>query len=142
MARISEGYIRSVALSLPGAYEHASHDGLPSWRTKPRMFTWIRSDPQALVVWVDSLETKEALLATQPDIFFTTPHYDGYAIILVRLDVVDRKLAKSLIVDSWKLRAPASLVKTLAASPARNVEGKGKGTAKVRRKKAAKRASR
>jgi hypothetical protein len=140
MARISEAYIRSVALSLPGAYEHASHDGRPSWRTKPRMFTWLRNNPEALVVWVESLDAKEALLATQPDIFFTTPHYDGYAIILVRLDVVARELAKSLIVASWKLRAPASLVKALTASPARTTKAKAKTKAPA--KKAAKHASR
>jgi hypothetical protein len=117
MARIPEAYIRSVALSLPGAYEHASHDGCPSWRTKPRMFAWLRVNPEALVVWVESLDAKEALLATQADVFFTTPHYDGYAIILVRLDKVSRSLARSLIVESWKLRAPASLVKALSTMP-------------------------
>lgn len=69
--------VRRIALALPGAYEQSSHDGRPSWRTKPRMFTWIRNDPEALVVWVESVEEKQALIAAEPDKFFTTPHTTG-----------------------------------------------------------------
>lgn len=105
---VSEAFIRSVALSLEGVYEKTSHDGQPSWRTKPRMFCWIRADPRALVVWVDSLDAKEALLATQPKLFFTTPHYDGYPMVLVRMSVVSRKQARALIEESFRLRAPAT----------------------------------
>lgn len=108
---VTQSFVRRVALALPGAYEHASHDGQPSWRTKPRMFCWIRTQPDALVVWVDSLDAKEALIATQPKIFFTTPHYDGYPMILVRMSAVSSKQARTLIEESWRLRAPASLRK-------------------------------
>ena len=108
---VSESFIRKFALALPGAYEQRSHDGQPSFRTKPRMFCWIRSDPDALVVWVDSLDAKEALIATRPKIFFTTPHYDGYPMLLVRMPAVSEKQARELIEESWKLRAPKTLVK-------------------------------
>ncbi len=101
-------------MALPGAYEHASYDGRPSWRTKPRMFTWIRDDPEALVVWVESLEDKEMMLATEPRVFFTTPHYDGYAMVLVRLGAIDVKRATELITESWRLRAPKALQKKVA----------------------------
>jgi hypothetical protein len=73
------------------------------------MFCWIRSKPDALVVWVESLDAKEALLGTQPKVFFTTPHYDGYAIVLVNMSAVTQKQARAVIEESWKLRAPASL---------------------------------
>lgn len=99
-------------MALPGAYEHASYDGRPSWRTKPRMFTWIRDAPEALVVWVESLDEKEAMIASEPDAFFTTPHYDGYAMVLVRLEAIDSRRAKELIVESWRLRASPGLLKT------------------------------
>jgi len=108
---VTESQIRRVALSLPGAYEQVSYHGRPSWRTKPRMFTWIRDDPEALVVWVESLDDKEMMIATEPRVFFTTPHYDGYPMVLVRLEKIDLKRAKELIEESWRLRAPASLVK-------------------------------
>lgn len=108
---ITEDDIRQIALSLPGAYERESYGGRPSWRTQPRMFTWIRDEPDALVVWVESLEDKEALIASDPGKFFTTPHYDGHAITLVRLEAVDIDEARELITDSWLLRAPRSLTR-------------------------------
>ncbi len=75
------------------------------------MFTCIRDEPKALVVWVESVEDKQALIASDPDKFFSTPHYDGYPIVLVRLDAVDGTEAAELITDSWRLRAPKTLVK-------------------------------
>ena len=46
--------VRRLALAMPGAFEQASYGGRPSFRTKQRMFTWIREEPEALVVWVES----------------------------------------------------------------------------------------
>lgn len=108
---VTEAFIRKTALALPGAYEQPSHEGRPSWRTKPRMFAWIRSEPTALVVWVDSLDAKDALIATQPEVFFTTPHYDGYAIVLIRMSKISQKQARAALEESWRLRAPKSLVR-------------------------------
>ena len=103
--------VRKIALALPGTFEQASHGGQPSYRTKPRMFAWIRDDPEALVVWVESEEDKHALIASEPKKFFTTPHYDGYPMVLVNLKTVGRKEATELITESWRLRAPKKLVK-------------------------------
>jgi hypothetical protein len=108
---ISEDDVRRIALGLPGSYEQTSYGSRPSWRTTPRMFAWIRDDPEALVVWVESVEDKQALIASDPDKFFSRPHYDGYPIVLVRLDAVDATEAAELITDSWRLRAPKTLVK-------------------------------
>jgi hypothetical protein len=110
---ITQDDVRRIALDLPGAYEQASYDGRPSWRTKPRMFALLRDDPEALVVWVESVEDKDALIASAPETFFTTPHYDGHAIVLVRLDAVEPDEAAELLTDSWRLRAPTSLVRQL-----------------------------
>ena len=108
---VSYDEIRAIALGLPGAFEQASYGGRPSWRTKARMFAWIRDDPEALVVWVDAEEEKQALIAAEPDKFFTTAHYDGDPIVLVELDAVDDQDARELVTESWRLRAPRSLVK-------------------------------
>jgi hypothetical protein len=113
---VSVAEVRRIALELPGAYEQATHGGQPSWRTKPRMFTWVRADPVALVVWVDSEEEKHALIAGAPHTFSTTPHYDGYPIVLVDLDAVDQQEATELIVESWRLRAPKGLVQAWDAA--------------------------
>jgi hypothetical protein len=108
---ITHADIRAIALGLPGTFEQASYGGRPSWRTKARMFVWIRDDPEALVVWVDSEAEKLALIDAEPAKFFTTPHYDGVAIVLVRLEAVDPDEATELITGSWRLRAPRTLVK-------------------------------
>lgn len=112
---ITHDDVRAIAVALPGAFEQPSFGGRPSWRTKPRMFTWIREDPEALVVWVDSLEEKEAMLASDPAKFFTTDHYDGHPIVLVDLGAVDRDEAAELITETWRLRAPKRLVKEFDA---------------------------
>jgi hypothetical protein len=114
---VTESQIRRIATSLPGAYEQASYHGRPSWRTKPRMFTWIRDEPEALVVWVESLDEKEMMIAAEPRVFFTIPHYDGYPIVLVHLEAIDVKRAKELIAESWRLRAPKSLLKSAEVKP-------------------------
>ena len=103
--------IREIAMSLPGAYEQPSYGDRPSWRTKKRMFAWIRDDPEALVVWVDSLDEKEVLLASDSSVFFTIGHYDGHPVLLVRLEAVERGEATELITESWRLRAPIRMVK-------------------------------
>lgn len=105
--------VRSIASNLPGAYEYPSYGGQPSWRTKPRGFTWVREEPEALVVWVGSAEEKLGMIESEPDKFFTTPHYDGSPILLVRLNGVDRAEAAELIEESYRLRAPKRLVAEL-----------------------------
>ena len=114
---VTEEDVRRICLALPGAYERESFGSRPSWRTKPRMFAWIRDEPEALVVWVDSVEDKQALIASEPSTFFTTPHYDGLPIILVRLETIDAEEARALITDSWLLRAPRSLTGGWSAAP-------------------------
>jgi hypothetical protein len=99
---VTEADVRRVALSLPGAYEQESYGGSPSWRTKPRMFTWIGGEDGSLVVWVESVEEKEALLASDPDKFFTTSHYDGHPVVLVRMASIEVEELTELIDQSWR----------------------------------------
>jgi len=107
----TEEDIREIARSLPGSFERESYGGRPSWRTSPRMFAWIRDDPDALVVWVESLEAKDALLATDPGKFFTTSHYNGQPIVLFRLEAVEVDEARELVTESWRVRAPRALTR-------------------------------
>jgi hypothetical protein len=80
------------------------------------MFAWIREDSEALVVWVSSEEDKMALIASEPSRFFTTAHYDGTPILLVRLEAVDVIEASELVTESWRLRASRTLVKSWDAA--------------------------
>jgi hypothetical protein len=108
---ITHDDVRRIALALPGSFEQPSYGNRPSWRTKARMFTWLRDEPEALVVWVDSVEEKDAMIAGEAGKFFTTSHYDGHPIVLVNLDAVESAEAEELITESWRLRAPKTLVK-------------------------------
>ena len=107
--------VRRLALEMPGAFEQASYGGRPSFRTKQRMFTWIREDPEALVVWVDSEGEKQAMLQSAPEKFFTIDHYDGHPIVLVELTAVDEGELRELIEESWCQRAPKTAVKAWLA---------------------------
>lgn len=107
----TEEDLRRLALRLPAAYEQPSHGGAPSFRTKPRAFAYVREELGAAVLFVPSEEDKHALIASDPEVFFTTPHYDGHAIVLVRLGAVSSAELAELVTESWRLRAPERVVK-------------------------------
>lgn len=58
---------------------------------------------------------KFALIADSPHVYFTTPHFDGYAAVLVRLAAVDVAELAELLTDSWAVQAPKTLVKNYFA---------------------------
>jgi hypothetical protein len=111
--------VRRIALALPQTSERLSH-GLPSWRVRDKGFVWERPlraadlralgehapDGPILGARVEHLGAKEALLADDPGVFFTTPHFDGYPAVLVRLDVIAIDELEELIVEAWLSRAP------------------------------------
>ena len=122
--------VRRIALALPETSESSSR-GVPRWTVRDKGFVWDRPLRRADVEFlgdaaptgpilgasVADLGAKEALLAENPDVYFTTPHFDGYAAILVRLDEADVAELEELIVDAWLTRAPKRLAKEyLAAS--------------------------
>ena len=102
--------MRNIALSSPGTTEKLSY-GTPGFRVKDKLFLRIRSEAEGgLVVFVVDLEEKEALLQSSSKKFFTTPHYDGHATVLVNLRAVGVKELRELITDSWRCRAPKKLL--------------------------------
>lgn len=112
--------VRRLALALPETAEKASYGGAPGWTVKGKGFVWDRPlrradldvlgpaapDGPVLAALVPDLGAKEALLAAQPDLYFTTPHFDGYAAVLVRLDRIDVDELGELVVEAWLARAP------------------------------------
>ncbi len=84
--------------------------GTPALRVKGKSMCRMRTDPDALVVRVLDLADREALLHGKPRVYFTTPHYDGYPYVLVRLGKVSRKDLAELVEDAWRIRAPKRLV--------------------------------
>ena len=97
--------------------------GLMSWRVKDKLFVWERplrkSDLRALGddaptgeilgARVEHEGAKLALVESDPEIYFTIPHFDGYAAVLVLLEKIGVEELEELIVDAWLVRAPKRL---------------------------------
>ena len=112
--------MRRLALALPGATEERRGPGKAAWIVNKKFFAWerplLRADFAALGdaapkgpilgVRVENLEMKEVLLLGDPEVFFTTPHFDGYPAVLVQLKKIGVKKLKDLLVDAWLSRAP------------------------------------
>jgi hypothetical protein len=112
--------VRRLALALPGTAEAPSHDGLPAWRVKDKLFVWERPlrradydalgdaapDGPILGARVADVGVKEALLADQPDVYFTTPHFNGHPAVLVRLEQITVADLEEVVVEGWLDRAP------------------------------------
>ena len=96
-------------MGFPGV-EASTTYGNPSLKVKGKFMCRLRTDPDALVVRVLDLADREALLHGQPKAFFSTPHYDGYPYVLVRLAKVGKRQLRELIEDAWRIRAPKRLV--------------------------------
>jgi len=101
----TEDDVRAIALSLPGTSEEQWHR-TPGYKVAGKGFLRLRTEAEGgLVVFVSDVGEKEALLTSNPDAFFTTPHYDGYPIVLVNLDKIDHHELRELITDSWLIKA-------------------------------------
>jgi hypothetical protein len=116
--------VARLALALPETSEQISRD-LRQWRVKDKGFVWERPlrradyealgdgapDGPILGARVEHLMAKEALLADDPNVYFTTPHFDGYPAILVRLENISLADLQELIVEAWLVRAPKRVAK-------------------------------
>lgn len=113
--------VRTIAERLPEVTEAGGQ-----WRVRRQAFVWERplrkadlaalgdSAPDGPIVgaYVADLGVKEALLSDDPQVFFTTPHFDGYSVVLARLERIAPTDLEELVVEAWLARAP----KRLAAS--------------------------
>ena len=110
--------VRQLALALPHVVEIDS-DGF-DFRVADKGFIWsyperrpgtsrrIRTD--IAVLYVGDEAEKQALLLGEPEVFFTTPAYDGLPLVVLRLTQVSVDRLKELVTDAWRMRAPDSLV--------------------------------
>jgi len=69
-----------------------------------------------LAAWVEDLGAKAAMLADDPETYFTTAHFDNYAIVLARLERIDVEELREVVVEAWLARAPKRLAKEYADS--------------------------
>jgi hypothetical protein len=121
MATLNEA--ARIAAALPEVVEGETR-GMRSWSVRSKTFAWERAfskadlkrfgeqpapDGPILAVKVADLGEKEAVLAAGHEGFFTIPHFDGYAAILIQLRATTRSALREAIVDGWLACAPAAL---------------------------------
>jgi hypothetical protein len=109
--------VRRLALALPHV-EEIDCDGF-DFRIAGRGFVWSYPERQPgqrrvlrtdiAVLYVGDEAEKQALLLGEPRLFFTTPGYDGWPLVMLRLAEVDAGRLAELVTDAWRMRAPAEL---------------------------------
>jgi hypothetical protein len=111
------GDVRRLALALPQV-EEIDSDGF-DFRVGGKGFVWsyperrpgqpreIRTD--IAVLYVGDEAEKQALLLGEPGLFFTTPGYDGWPLVMLRLAEVGAGRLEELVTDAWRMRAPADI---------------------------------
>ena len=100
--------VRKLALALPGAEESTTYRK-PAFKVAGRNFAW--ESPHVSGVLALNCDPGERPLMIQgnPEMFFATPHYDGYPIVLVRLKTADARELAERIEESWLIAAPKNL---------------------------------
>lgn len=121
MAALSD--VEDMVAGLPEVTEGESR-GRRTWFVAGKAFAWERPfskadlkrfgdetppDGPVLALRVADLEDKEAVLAMRPKGFFTIPHFDGFAAVLVQLRVVTKRPLREALVDAWLACAPPRL---------------------------------
>jgi hypothetical protein len=115
-----------LALSLPQTTKEVSEDGRPSYHVHGKLFCFHRGRradavdetgerlDDVLLFRVADLDVKELLLSDARGVYFTTPHFDGYAAVLMRipdLARIDRAELEELVVEAWLTRAQKRVAK-------------------------------
>jgi hypothetical protein len=116
-----------LALAMPGTTKEVSEDGRPSYLVHGKRFCLQRSRrPDAvdaetgerlddvLMFRVADLDVKELMLSDARGVYFTTPHFDGYPAVLVRipdLARLDREELQDLVAEAWLTRAQKRIAK-------------------------------
>jgi hypothetical protein len=119
----SQEDVRKIAMSLPGTAEGEDRFAFSvevKGKHKGYLWTWAeRVHPKkpkvinhgVIAVVVPSQTMKDILLDSDPNVYFTEPHYNGFLAVLVRLEAISVEELQPLIVEAWKCKAPTETVR-------------------------------
>jgi hypothetical protein len=124
--------VRRIVLALPETMEDPSRE-VVEWRFRNKIIVWERALRQAdldalgieglagpvLGARVASVTAKKELIADDPAVYFTTPHFNGYPAVLVWLDSIGVAELDEIVLDAWLTRAPRRLARRYLESVAR-----------------------
>ena len=114
-----------AAGGLPGVTAESMYSDWQAWKLRGRSIAWERplgaKDRAAMGenVWAGDIlavrvadeDSKQALIADDPEIYFTIPHFDGFPAVLVRLERLPSSELAGLLADAWRLRATKTMIK-------------------------------
>ena len=115
--------VARICLALPGTTESTTSGGR-AWKVADKLFVWERplrrrdleelgdTAPAGPVLGarVPDEGAKRALVAAEPDVYFTTSHFDGYPAVLARLEALDEQSLTELAGEAWACRASRRLL--------------------------------
>ncbi len=115
--------VRRIAIALPDVVEvdgRFAFDVSVNGKSKGFIWVWLErvapkkprvANPAVLAVRVANLAQKDLLISSDPEKFFTEPHYNGYPAVLVRLERMKVPELRTLITDAWETQAAKAVTK-------------------------------
>jgi hypothetical protein len=114
--------VSRFALAMPEAVE-GDMRGQRAWKVNDKLFVWERPlrksdlaalgaaapDGPILGARVEHEIAKQALIADDPEVFFTTPHFDGHPAVLIQLERISTEILREVVTEAWLARAPKRL---------------------------------
>ncbi len=112
---VSLDAVADMVMGLPEVTEGERH-GMRTWAVAGKGFAWEarERDGGGLAVRVDR-EEKQLFLDANPDVYFTSPHYNGYPAVQIRLEEIDRGELQERLEDAWLIQAPKKLAAAYVA---------------------------
>jgi hypothetical protein len=110
------GMVRAIALRLPETSEKSVH-GTPGFYVGNKLFVWVLGDRASIAIWMD-VQQRAAMVASKPNVFSVTPHYEKHPMVVLSFTKASRSLLEGAIAGSWRARATKRIAALDAPSSA------------------------